>query len=109
MGEVTVRDFARVVWRESRLGLLLGLTMAVATFLRALTIGGSMYLGITVAATVVAIVAVSSTVGAGIPIVGRRLGIDPAVLSAPVITTIIDSAGLFIYFEFARHILNLGH
>lgn len=108
VGEVTVRDFIRVVWRESRLGLLLGLTMAVATFLRAVTIGGSMDLGITVAATVVTIVAVSSTVGAGIPIIGRRLGIDPAVLASPVITTIIDSAGLFIYFEFARHILNIG-
>jgi magnesium transporter len=108
VGEITVRDFARVVWRESRLGLSLGLTMAVATFLRAVTIGGSIELGITVAATIVTIVAVSSTVGAGIPIVGRRLGIDPAVLSSPVITTIIDSAGLFIYFEFARHILNIG-
>lgn len=108
VGEVTVRDFVRVVWRESRLGLLLGLTMAVATFLRAVTIGGSMDLGITVAATVITIVAVSSTVGAGIPIVGRKLGIDPAVLASPVITTIIDSAGLFIYFEFARHILHLG-
>ncbi|MDD4767245.1 MAG: magnesium transporter [Desulfotomaculaceae bacterium] len=108
VGEITVLDFARVVWRESRLGLLLGLTMAVATFLRALTIGGSMELGITVAATVVAIVTASSIVGAGIPIIGRRVGIDPAVLSAPVITTIIDSAGLFIYFEFARHILNIG-
>jgi magnesium transporter len=107
VGEITVRDFARVVWRESRLGLSLGLTMAVATFIRAIMIGGSAELGITVAATIVTIVAVSSTVGAGIPIIGRRLGIDPAVLSAPVITTIIDSAGLFIYFEFARHILNL--
>jgi magnesium transporter len=107
VGEITVRDFARVVWRESRLGVSLGLTMAVATYIRAIAIGGSLELGFTVAATIVTIVAVSSTVGAGIPIIGRRLGIDPAVLSAPVITTIIDSAGLFIYFEFARHILNL--
>ncbi len=108
VGEITVRDFTRVVWRESRLGLALGLTMAIATFLRALTLGGSTDLGITVAATIVTIVTVSSIVGAGIPIVGRRLGIDPAVLSAPVITTIIDSAGLFIYFEFARHILSIA-
>lgn len=108
VGEVTVRDFAKVVWRESRLGISLGLAMAAVTFLRAVTMGGSIDLGITVAVTVVAIVTVSSIVGAGIPIVGRRLGIDPAVLSAPVITTIIDSAGLFIYFEFARHILNIG-
>ncbi len=109
VGEVDVRDFARVVWRESRLGLLLGLTMAVATFIRAITIGGSMDLGITVSIAVMTIVTVSSTVGAGIPIVGRRLGIDPAVLASPVISTITDSTGLFIYFEFARRILLIGH
>ncbi|NQS75384.1 MAG: magnesium transporter [Peptococcaceae bacterium] len=108
VGELNVGDFARVVWRESRLGILLGLTMAVATYIRAVTIGGSMDLGITVSATIVAIVTVSSTVGAAIPIVGRKVGVDPAVLSAPVITTIIDSAGLFIYFEFARRILLIG-
>ncbi len=108
VGELNVGDFVRVVWRESRLGILLGLTMAVATYIRAVTIGGSMDLGITVSATIVAIVTVSSTVGAAIPIVGRKVGVDPAVLSAPVITTIIDSAGLFIYFEFARRILLIG-
>ncbi|MDQ7794826.1 MAG: magnesium transporter [bacterium] len=107
VGDVTPIDFLRVVWREARLGLILGLTMAAATLLRAFLLGSGVALGLTVAVTILAIVLVGSTVGAALPIIGRRLGFDPAVLSAPLITTIADTLGLLIYFWAARMILGL--
>jgi magnesium transporter len=48
------------------------------------------------------IVVVGSTLGAAFPLIGRRLGFDPAVFSAPLITTIVDAGGLLIYFQVAR-------
>lgn len=108
VGEVTMKDFFRIVWREARLSLMLGLVMAVAAFARAAMLGGGPALGLTVATTIALIVVVGSTIGAALPLIGKRLGIDPAVFSAPLITTVADGVGLLIYFQMARMFLNLG-
>jgi len=107
VGEVAPLDFLRVIWREARLGLILGATMAGATLLWAFLLDSSVALGLTVAVTILAIVLVGSTVGAALPIIGRKLGFDPAVLSAPLITTVADTLGLLIYFKAAQTILGL--
>lgn len=108
VGEVTIKDFVRVVWREARLGVVLGLAMAMAAYARSMFLGGPASLGLTVASAVSIIVVVGSTVGATLPILGKRIGLDPAVFSAPLITTIADTAGLMIYFQMARIIMGLG-
>jgi magnesium transporter len=105
LGEVTLKDFAAVIWKEARLGLALGLTMAAAAYLRAKLLGGDMLLGTTVAVTVAVLVLVSAMVGAALPLVGRRLGFDPAVFSSPLVTTVVDATGLIIYMQTARMIL----
>jgi magnesium transporter len=105
VGEVAFSDFFKVIWREAQMGLTLGATMAAVTFALARTIGTSLNLGLTVATTVVLIVIVGSTLGAAFPLVGRRLGFDPAVFSAPLITTIVDAAGLLIYFNVAKVVM----
>ncbi|MFZ5899043.1 MAG: magnesium transporter [Bacillota bacterium] len=107
VGEVSTRDFLRVIWREARLGVALGLTMGMVMFIRALTLGESPSLGITVAFAIVAIVTFSSSLGATLPIIGKRLGFDPAVFSAPMISTLVDATGLLIYFQVARWILGI--
>lgn len=108
LGEVEGRDVLRLIWRESKLAMSLGLSMAVVAFLRAAIMGGPVDLGLTVAAAVAGAVLVGATFGAALPIVGRRLGFDPAVFSSPLITTAVDAAGLIIYFQMARLILGLG-
>jgi magnesium transporter len=60
-----------------------------------------------VAATILAICTWSTTVGSLIPLAAERLGIDPAVLSAPLITTLVDATGLIIYFRIAKYVLQL--
>lgn len=107
VGEIRGGDFLRVVWREMRLGLALALPMAGITFLRAMMLDSSVNLGLTVAATILVIVTVSSTLGAIMPIVGKKLGLDPAVFSSPLITTVADAIGLLIYFQFARILMGL--
>ncbi len=107
VGEIRGSDFVKVVWREMRLGLVLALPMAGITFLRAMMLDSSVNLGLTVAATILVIITVSSTLGAIMPIVGKKLGLDPAVFSSPLITTIADAVGLLIYFQFARLLMGL--
>ena len=107
VGDITVKDYLKVIWREMRLGLLLGLAMAVIGFLRAVALKSDLALSLTISASLVAVVTVSSFIGALMPIIGRRLGLDPAVFSAPMITTVADALGLIIYFQFARMILGV--
>ncbi|HEY7737675.1 MAG TPA: magnesium transporter [Candidatus Limnocylindria bacterium] len=107
LNEVDLRDIAWVVFKEMRVALLLGGVMAVAGFVRAYLLGVESDIGIVVALTIVAISFWAAIVAAGLPLVLRRLGVDPAVVSAPLITTIVDGTGLIIYFEIARLVLNL--
>ena len=107
LGEIRLQDAWRVLAREASTGLIVGLLVGVVAFGRALLWGAHMPLAITVAITVLAICTWSTTVGSMIPIVAERFGVDPAVLSAPLITTLVDATGLVIYFTIAKMILHL--
>jgi magnesium transporter len=103
--EVRPRDFLKVWWREVRTGLFLGLLIALVAFGRALLWGVEQELAITVAITIAAIVIWANTVASVVPIIASRLGIDPTILSGPLMTTLIDGTGLLIYFSLAALIL----
>jgi magnesium transporter len=106
VGEVTVRDFFRVWRKEFATALLLSAAMALATYVRAWTLGAT-HVGLVVALSAAAIVVWAATVAGMLPLLLRRLRIDPAVVSAPLITTLVDGTGLVIYFEIARFLLKL--
>jgi magnesium transporter len=107
LGEIGLRDLWRVLAREASTGVLIGLLVGAIAFGRALLWGAHMPLAITVAITVLVICSWSTTVGSLIPIAAERFGIDPAVLSAPLIATLVDATGLVIYFTIAKAILHL--
>jgi magnesium transporter len=107
LGEIRFRDAWKVVLREALTGLTVGLMIATAAFGQALLTGASPTLAVTVALTMLAICLWSTAVGALIPILAQRLGLDPAVLSAPLITTMVDATGLVIYFLIAKTVLGL--
>ncbi len=103
---VGLRDLPRVAGRELSTGLLLGLLMGVvAGTLAAVIVSGRM--GVVLLISLVAVCALATTAGACVPLVARRIGIDPAVVSAPVITTLVDATGLVIYFVVARLVLGI--
>jgi magnesium transporter len=107
LGEFGVRHAWRVVMREATTGLVVGLMVAPVAFGQALLWRVPLELALTVSVTMFVICLWSTTVGSLIPIAAQRFGVDPAVLSAPLITTLVDATGLIIYFSIAKVILQL--
>ena len=107
LGEVAMRDVAWLVFKELRVGLVMGLVMGVAAIGQAWFLGVSSDIATAVSIAVIAICAWAATVAAALPLILRRLGVDPAVVSAPLISTLVDGTGLIIYFEIARIVLGL--
>jgi magnesium transporter len=107
LNEVAFRDVAWIAFKEMRVGLILGAIMAVIAFGRAALLGVGADIGVVVSITILAICFWSATVAAVLPLALRRFGIDPAVVSAPFITTLVDGTGLIIYFEIAKFVLQL--
>jgi magnesium transporter len=107
VGDVTLKDALYALWHELRTGLLLGLAMSVIAFVRALTWGSTIPLAETVSLTIFVIVVWANVLGAVLPLLAARIGIDPPIVSGPVMSTLVDATGLFIYFSIARLLLGL--
>ncbi|MDQ2086578.1 magnesium transporter [Herbivorax sp. ANBcel31] len=107
LGEVTVKDLLKVIWKETRISLLVGVALAFVNFLRLRFISGqSTEIALTVALTLIVTVIVAKMLGGILPLLAKRLKLDPAIMAAPLITTIVDSVALIIYFYFAMWIIN---
>ena len=106
VGEVRPTDVLRVAWRESRVGLLLGVVLGVIAFGAGWWVAG-LDVGIAVGLSVVLISVWATTVGSTMPLAAQALKIDPAVISVPLVTTLVDTSGLIIYFLVAGAILGL--
>jgi len=106
VGEVRLRDLHRVVWKEGRVGLLLGAMLAaIALVIGSLLVGTG--IAAAVALSVVAICVWAAVIGSTMPLLARRVGVDPAVVSAPLVSTLVDATGLLIYFSVARAVLGV--
>jgi magnesium transporter len=107
VGEVQFSDLLRVLRRELVVGGVIGLIMGTVTYVRALTLGVGTDIGLVVGVTALVVVVWAATVAAVLPLLLHRCRVDPAVVSAPFITTLVDGSGLFLYFTIARWILRL--
>lgn len=107
LGDVYFRDILRIMWKELQTGVMLGVAMAVVVFARSLMLGVGADIGVVVSLTILAIVVWAVTVGAVLPLTLRQLRVDPAVVSAPLISTLVDGTGLLIYFTIAGIVLGL--
>jgi magnesium transporter len=107
VGEVQFRDGLRLLWHETRIGLMLGVVIGVVGYLRAVMWGSSSRLALTVASALLIIVIWANVIGSLLPLLASRLKIDPAVISGPVMSTLVDATGLMIYFTLARSIMGL--
>jgi len=106
LGEVRFTDLPRVVWREARVGLLLGGMLAAIGFAPvALFFGVPMAWVISL--TLLSICTWATFAGSMLPMIAERLGVDPAVVSSPFIATLVDATGLVIYFSIAKAILGI--
>lgn len=106
-GEVEFGDALRVWLHEATVGLLLGLGMAAVAYARAITWEPDPALALTVSIAIMGIVLWATSIGSLLPLIAARLKIDPTVVSGPVMSTLVDATGLFIYFSIARLVLGL--
>ncbi|MDQ0643074.1 magnesium transporter [Microbacterium murale] len=106
LGEVRPRDLVRVLTRELRVGLSLGVLLGLLGFgITALVYDWQ--IGLVIGCTLVAVCSVAATIGGIMPLVARTIRVDPAVFSNPFITTFVDATGLVIYFVIAKAILGI--
>lgn len=107
LGEVRLRDVWKVLLRELMGGLLLGVLLGLVAFGMALVNGHSLRIALVVGSAIVAICTWANVMGALVPLLARKLKLDPALVSAPLITTLVDATGLAIYLSIAKSILDL--
>ena len=108
VGEAQPRHILRIVSKEALTGIALGVVLGVLMYGRALLTGsGDTMFALTVGLTILALTTWAATVGAAIPIILQRLRVDPAVVSAPFISSFVDGTGLIIYFTLARVLMGL--
>ncbi len=104
--DLRVRDLPRVVWREIRVGVMLGCLLA-ALAAAPITLVYEPRLALVVCLTLVSVCIIGTAAGSALPLAVGRLGGDPAVVSAPFITTLVDATGLLVYFLYARTVFGL--
>jgi magnesium transporter len=107
VGDVEWNDAWRVWLHEFGIGLVLGVGMGLIAYILAIVWEGQPLLALTVAAAILGIVVWATSAGSLLPLLAARVGIDPTVVSGPVMSTLVDATGLFIYFNIARIILGL--
>lgn len=107
-GDVDLKDWYKVVFKELQIGLMIGVVMGILAFFKCILfdkVGSEV--SFIVGLTIFIIIVIAKVVGALLPIGAKRLGFDPAIMASPLITTIVDSIGLLCYFEVAKVIMGL--
>jgi magnesium transporter len=107
LGQLDIRDWPKIVWKEIRVGVLLGATLGAVVYARGFFWIGGPEIGLVVGMTMVVLVIWANLVGAILPMIIHKLKLDPAVVSSPFITTTVDVTGLVIYFNVARWVLGI--
>lgn len=108
VGEIELRDFPKIVWKEFRVGLIAGFLLGLVNYIRLMIMYPDQPMVIlTIVISIYIIVIASKIIGAILPIAAKAVKLDPAIMAAPLITTIIDALGLIVYFQLATHLLNL--
>lgn len=106
VGEITPRDLPKVLWKELRVSLIVGIVLSAVNYVRLIiTYPGNEGIALTVALAMLATVVLAKTAGGVLPIAAKLLHADPAIMAAPLITTIVDAVSLVCYFLIAQALL----
>ena len=116
LAEVEFSDIFRVIWKELRVGILCALTVGVATFAKVMLIDGlllgnaavTLQVSLTVALSLALTIILAKVIGASLPLLAKKVGLDPAVMASPLITTLVDAISLIVYLLVASSVLNIN-
>ena len=115
LAEIEFKDLFRVFFKELRVGAMCAVTLGVATFLKVWLIDGlllanpavTITVSLTVALSLSLTIILAKIIGAVLPIMAKKIGLDPAVMASPLITTLVDAISLIVYFFVAQNILSI--
>lgn len=109
LGEIQLSDIGKILWKEFRVSLIVGITLAVVNFLRIYFIDkAGLTISLVVCASLLFTVVIAKVVGGILPILAKAFKLDPAIMASPLITTIVDACALIVYFALSTHFLNLA-
>jgi len=116
LGQITLKDFFKALWKEFRVAIIVGAVLFIFTFLRVMYVnplfmengtGITWQVALVVSAALFCTIMLAKALGCAMPMLAKRLGLDPALMASPMITTVVDMSSLFIYFNIAKMVLHL--
>ena len=108
LGEVEFGDVFRVLWKELRVSILCGLSLALVGFGKLMLLDGvDVWVALVVSGTLLLTVIAAKLIGCSLPLLAKKIGLDPAVCASPFITTMVDALSLLIYFGIATAVLHI--
>ncbi|MBE5856630.1 MAG: magnesium transporter [Lachnospiraceae bacterium] len=108
LDEIEYKDTLKIIWKEIRVAVLCGVTLALANFAKLMLFDRvGLTVSLVVCLTLVLVVGMAKVVGCTLPIAAKKLGFDPAVMASPFITTIVDALSLLVYLRIATNLLHL--
>jgi magnesium transporter len=109
LGEISIGDILRVLGREICIALLCGLGLGIINYARIyIMYGRSSRLSLTVTLSLLITIVIAKSIGCILPMVAKKCRVDPAIMAAPLITTLVDGTSLAVYFFIARRLFQLG-
>ena len=105
--EIKIKDFLKAIWKELRVALLVGISLAICNGIRIVIQYKDIKLAIVLGATLIGTVILAKLLGCILPMLAKKLKLDPAIMAAPLITTIVDTCSILIYFAIAVSIMNI--
>lgn len=108
LNEIEFKDMFRILWKEIRVAILCGVTLAVANFAKLMLFDRvGLSVSLVVCLTLAVAVVIAKMVGCMLPLIAKKIGFDPAVMASPFVTTIVDALSLLVYFQIAAQLLNI--
>ncbi|MDD5939041.1 MAG: magnesium transporter [Clostridiales bacterium] len=108
VGEIELKDFLKVFWKELRVSLIVGVILSLVNFARLMIqYPGQVLVAVTVSGALLVTVVLAKSIGSMLPMLAKRLKLDPALMASPLITTIVDAVSLVVYFTLAQRLLQI--
>lgn len=108
LGDIRPADILRVIFKEARVALLVGLVLAAANGLRIFIMYRDLRLAVLISVTLVLAILIAKLIGCSLPLLVQRVGLDPALMASPFITTIVDACAITIYFSIATRMFQIS-
>lgn len=105
--EIELKDFGKAVWKELRVSLLVGAVLAICNGIRIMIQYNDLMLSVVLGLTLICTVILAKLLGCMLPMLAKKLKLDPAIMASPLITTIVDTCSILIYFAIAVNIMNI--